>query len=72
MTTLTDRQRKILDSAKEHGDMYLLPRRFRGRSANPETDLDYAACEALADAGYVRWLGFSSNLAPGVKLTGKP
>jgi hypothetical protein len=72
MTTLTDRQRNMLVLAREHGDRYLLPRRFNGRSLDDETNKTYEAAQGLVESGYAHWLGFDSSLAPGIRLTGKP
>lgn len=66
---LSDRQRQILEIAEQHGDKYLLPRIVRKLH---HTDAEYVACAGLVAGGYARWLGFTSSLSPGIRLTGKP
>lgn len=59
----------IVRAAKSHDDRYLLPRRTWVGS-NPDADALYDACHSLIAGGYARWM--SGNLAPGIRLTGKP
>jgi hypothetical protein len=57
--------------ATQHGGRYLLPKRFRPGD-DPEKDKQYDACGYLVMEGYARWLPLSSNMRPGIELTGKP
>jgi hypothetical protein len=53
--------------AEAHDGRYLL----RGRFHNSDDAIaQRAACEALVESGHARWL--AGNMAPGIRLTGKP
>lgn len=51
-----------------HDGRYLLMRRYK--KGNPELDAKYDAAEWLVGNGYAEWL--RSDMAPGIRLTGKP
>lgn len=67
---LSERQLRIIETARGHDGRFLLPTRFRGPSWPPrEQDLDYDACDALVLNSYADWL--QGSLAPGIRLTRK-
>ena len=74
----TDRQRRIVETAKQHDDMYLLARRHRASNPPTELDLDYQACDALAASGHaiklpaLQYYDELGGPGPGIRLTGKP
>lgn len=53
--------------AKQHGNRYLLPMRFR-KGADPEKDRLYDACGYLVMEREARWL--QGSMAPGIELIG--
>ncbi len=59
------------DIAREHGDRYLLPRRFKA-GIDPDRDRLYEHADWLVDHRYARRLRGDSNFAPGIELTGRP
>lgn len=65
-TTECKLRREVFEVATQHGGQYLLPRR-----TTPD-DGQRIACESLVDSGHARWIPFTSSMAPGIRLTGKP
>jgi hypothetical protein len=53
--------------AEAHDNRYLLPSPF---NTSDDAIAQRAACEALVESGHARWL--AGNMAPGIRLTGKP
>jgi hypothetical protein len=63
----------IFASATEHDGKYLLAHRRKSLAPFVEPtplDKEYDACHELVFGGYAIWI--NGNLAPGIRLTGKP
>jgi hypothetical protein len=55
--------------ATQHGNRYVLPRRFK-EGDDPEKDKLYDACGYLVIEGCARWIDRGSSMWPGIELNG--
>jgi hypothetical protein len=63
MSDETPSKADVMRVLEENG-RYLIPRISGTRTEK--------ICQELVNSGHARWLGSSSNLAPGISPTGKP
>lgn len=62
---------EMYKTAREHGDQYLLPKRF-APGQDPKNDALYDAADWLVSQGFAEWISPASNKRPGINLTRDP